>query len=424
MKNNKKEVLYLRKIIINGPCKISGEIQVQGAKNSILPILAATVISNNECIIKNCPDILDVRTSLEILNYLGCKTKFENSTVIINSSQISKNEIPENLMFKMRSSIIFLGALVARTGHAKLTFPGGCELGPRPIDLHISSLKQLGISIDNIHGILECKVKNKIIGANIILPFPSVGTTENIILAASVCEGTTIIENAAREPEIVDLACFLNKIGAKIYGAGSSKIIIEGTKKFNQAEHSIISDRIVAITLMAAAASTGGNLILKNIKSDLISSTVPIFEESGCLIKTDKHKKNIKIISPEILYSVKEVRTMPYPGFPTDAQAIIMAMLSKAIGTSIFVETIFESRFKHIDELIKLGAKIKINGNVAIISGNKYLSGAKLQAYDLRGAAALIIAGIAAYGKTVITGADFFLRGYDLSLFPKFFNIN
>lgn len=424
MKNKKKEVLYLRKIIINGPCEISGEVKVQGAKNSILPILAATVISNSECIIKNCPDILDVHTSLEILNYLGCKTKFESSTITVDSSKISKNEIPENLMRKMRSSIIFLGALIARTGRAKLTFPGGCELGPRPIDLHLAFLNQLGIEINNIHGNLECKVKNKITGTNIILPFPSVGTTENIILASSVCEGKTIIENAAREPEIVDLACFLNKIGAKIHGAGSSKIIIEGTKKFNNTEYSIMPDRIVAITLMAAAASTGSNLLIKNIKPDLISSALPIFEESGCLVKIYEHEKNIEIISPGILYAVKEIRTMPYPGFPTDAQAIIMAMLSKSIGTSIFIETIFENRFKHIDELIKLGAKIKINGNVAIVSGNKYLSGAKLQAHDLRGAAALVIAGLAAYGKTVITGADYFLRGYDLSLFPKFLTIN
>lgn len=418
----KKEVLFLRKIIINGPCEVSGEVDIQGAKNSILPILAATIIARNECVIKNCPNILDVHTSLEILNYLGCKTKFEGSTIIVDSSQISKNEIPEKLMRKMRSSIIFLGALIARTGRAKLTFPGGCELGPRPIDLHISALKQLGISIDNIHGNLECKIENKIIGTDIVLPFPSVGATENIILASSICSGTTTIENAAREPEIVDLTRFLNKIGAKIHGAGSSKIVIEGTHKFNSSEHYIIPDRIVAITLMAAAASTGGNLTLKNIKTDLISSAIPIFEESGCLIKT--YEKNIEILSPETLYSVKEVRTMPYPGFPTDAQAIIMAMLSKAIGTSVFVETIFESRFKHTEELIKLGAKIKINGNVAIIEGNKYLSGAKLQAYDLRGAAALIIAGLAAYGKTTISGADYFLRGYDLSIFPNILTIN
>lgn len=415
----------MRKIIINGPCEISGELEVQGAKNSILPILAATIISRGECVIKNCPNILDVHTSLEILNYLGCKTKFEDSTIVVDSSQISKNEIPENLMCKMRSSIIFLGALIARTGRAKLTFPGGCELGPRPIDLHISALKQLGILINNIHGNLECKIENKIIGADIVLPFPSVGATENIILASIICEEKTIIENAAREPEIIDLANFLNKIGAKIYGAGSSKIIIEGTNKFNKInsiEHVIIPDRIVAITLMSAAASTGGNLILKNINPDLISSAVPIFEESGCLIKI--HENNIKIISPETLYSVKEVRTMPYPGFPTDAQAIIMAMLSKAIGTSVFVETIFESRFRHIEELIKLGAKIKINGNVAIVDGNKYLSGAKLQARDLRGAAALVIAGLASYGKTIITGAEYFLRGYDLVKFPNFFTIN
>lgn len=403
--------------MINGPLKVSGEFDVQGSKNSILPILASTILSNGECIIKNCPDIIDVHTSLEILNYLGCKTKFENSTITVNSEYISKNEIPERLMRKMRSSIIFLGVLIARTGRAKVSFPGGCELGPRPIDLHLSALQQLGVSVNNVHGNLECKIIDKIIGANIVLPFPSVGATENILLVSSICEGTTIIENAAREPEIIDLASFLVKIGAKIQNAGNSRIIVNGVKKFYSAEHTVIPDRIVSITILSAAAATGGHLIIKNMNSEYISSTIPIFEESGCIIKSKKSQ--IELISPERLYSVKEIRTMPYPGFPTDAQAIIMAMLATSIGTSVFIETIFENRFKHIEELVKLGAKIKSNGNIAVLDGTQCLFGAKVQANDLRGAAALLIAGLSAHGETVISGMEYFLRGYDLNKFPK-----
>lgn len=407
----------MQNIVIQGPCQLSGEVVVQGAKNSVLPILAASILSHGECIIKNCPNILDVQTSIEILNYLGCKTKFENSTLLVNSEIILKNEIPEHLMRRMRSSIIFLGALVARTGGAELTFPGGCNLGPRPIDIHLSSLQQLGVSIDNIHGALECKILDKIVGTDIVLPFPSVGATENIILASSMCKGTTTIENAAREPEISDLANFLNSMGAKIKGAGSSKITIEGVNKFHHSEYSVIPDRIVSITLMAGAAATGGNLILKKIDPNLIKSTFPIFEEAGCLIKT--YENSLEVRAPKNLKSVKEIRTMPYPGFPTDAQAPVMAMLSKSAGTSVFIETIFENRFKHTEELAKLGAKIKVNGNVAVVEGVENLFGAKIRAHDLRGAAALVIAGLASHGKTTIEGAEYFLRGYDISNFPN-----
>ena len=409
----------MSKIVINGPCQLTGKYKVQGAKNSVLPILSASILSRGECIIKNCPDIIDVHNTLKILNHLGCKTKFEDSTIIVNSECINTNEIPENLMRKMRSSIIFLGSLIARTGRAKMSYPGGCELGARPIDMHLSSLQQLGISIKNIHGNLECNIIDKLVGTNIILPFPSVGATENILLAASIAEGITTIENASCEPEIVDLSSFLNKMGAKIYDAGSSKITIEGVKKFHATEHKIIPDRIVAITEMAGTAATGGHLLLENISQNLIGSTIPIFEESGCIIRSTSN--SIEIIAPEKLHAVKEITTMPYPGFPTDAQPIIMAMLTKALGTSVFIENIFENRFKHIDELIKLGANIQVKGNVSIVNGTNNLSGAKIRAYDLRGAASLLIAGLISCGKTTIEGGDFFLRGYDLKMFPKIF---
>jgi UDP-N-acetylglucosamine 1-carboxyvinyltransferase len=401
----------LQKLIIDKPSRIEGEIKIQGAKNSILPILAASLLCEEECIIENCPRILDVEIGLQILEYLGCKTKISGSELKIDSSNVSKSEIPESLMNKMRSSIIFLGALITRTGEAKLTLPGGCELGPRPIDMHLNGLRQLGIKIKESHGAIECSIC-KLKGNNITLSFPSVGATENLMIVSSACEGKTIIDNAAREPEIIDLAKFLNKIGSNIRGAGTSTIIIEGTKKFHSTQHRVITDRIVAITYMAAAAITGGELILREVSKEIINSTIPIFEESGCYIK--KYNENIlKIISPERLRSVKTIRTMPYPGFPTDAQAIIMAMASIAFGTTVFVETIFESRFKHVGELMRLGANIKVEGKVAIVEGVSKLSGANVAATDLRGAAALVIAGLAAEGKTTISNLSHLDRGYE-----------
>ena len=411
----------MSRIVINGPRELSGKFKIQGAKNSILPILCASILSRGECVINNCPDILDVHTTLEILNHLGCKTKFEDSTIVVNSECITTNEIPESLMRKMRSSIVFLGALIARTGRAKLSLPGGCELGPRPIDLHLSSLQQLGVSIENVHGMLDCKIIDKIEGKDIVLPFPSVGATENILLASSIGNGITTIENAAQEPEIVDLANFLNKMGAKIFDAGSRKITIKGVKKFHPTEHEIIPDRIVSITVLAGAASTGGHVILENISPNLISSTIPIFEESGCIINTKSN--SVELIAPEKLHSVKEIMTMPFPGFPTDAQPIIMAMLLKSSGTSVFIEKIFENRFKHISELTRLGAKIKVNGNISVVDGVGNLYGTKIEAHDLRGAASLVIAGLSAIGKTEIGHPEFFLRGYDLKIFPEILNI-
>jgi UDP-N-acetylglucosamine 1-carboxyvinyltransferase len=402
----------VQKLIIEGVHQLEGEIKIQGAKNSVLPILAASLLCGEKCVVGNCPKILDVDISLKIIEYLGCKTKFADSKLTIDSSNLSKNEIPESLMRKMRSSIIFLGALIARTGRAKLTLPGGCELGPRPIDMHLEGLRQLGVKITESHGIIECSVMKKLKGCNIVLSFPSVGATENLMITASACEGKTTISNAAREPEIVDLAAFLNKMGANVSGAGSSTITIEGTKKFYTIEHSIIPDRIAAITYMAAAAVTGSKLTLREIPREIINSAISIFEESGCAIK--EYEKNVlNIISPERLQSVKTVRTMPYPGFPTDAQAIIMAMTTMSFGTSVFVETIFESRFKHVSELMRLGADIKVEGKVAIVEGVKRLSGANVTATDLRGSAALVVAALAAEGETAISNLTHLDRGYE-----------
>ena len=400
------------KLVIEGAKQLNGEIKIQGSKNSVLPILAATIICDDECIINNCPDLLDVYTSIEILKYLGCKIKFENSTLTVDPRSINRSDIPEYLMRKMRSSIIFLGALLSKSGNAKLSLPGGCELGPRPIDLHLDGLRQMGFIIYENHGYIECMSKYKLPGCNITLSFPSVGATENLILASVKSSGVTVINNVAREPEICDLINFLNKCGAKIKGAGESTLLIEGVESLHSAQHSIIPDRIVATTYMSAAAITGGTLLLKNVSVKELDSVIPIFEEAGCLINK-KSESQLYIEAPSRLYPNKLIRTMPYPGFPTDSQPLIMAMASVANGTSVFVENIFENRYKHVGELLRLGADIKIEGKVAIVEGVKRLSGANVTSTDLRGAAALVISGLAAEGITTISDVHHIDRGYE-----------
>ncbi len=402
----------MSQLIIEGSRRLSGEVKIQGAKNSVLPILAASIMCKDECVIKNCPDISDVRVTNKILNYLGCSTSFENGTFIIDSKNISKNDIPDFLMREMRSSITFLGSLLGATGKAELSLPGGCELGPRPIDLHLDGLRQMGLRISESHGCLECDVGRGLSGCNIALSFPSVGATENLILAAVTARGTTILKNTAKEPEIIDLINFLNKCGAKIKYSYDATITIEGVASLHGAEHTVIPDRIVAITYMAAAASTASSLVIHNVIEDNISSVIPVFEEAGCIIKPfDKH--TIKIDSPARPYFNRLIRTMPYPGFPTDAQAPVMAMTSIADGTSVFVENIFSNRYKHVGELLRLGADIKVEDKVAVVEGVKRLSGAKVAASDLRGAAALIVAALGAEGVTEISGLNHIDRGYE-----------
>ena len=397
--------------LISGSNKLKGETYIQGSKNSVLPILAATILCNDECIIHSCPHLSDVDVSIKILNHLGAKTKRENDTLIVNAKDIIKNDIPERLMREMRSSIIFLGALLSRVKKATVSLPGGCELGPRPIDLHLNSLKQMGIKINENHGMISCESSDGLKGAQISLSFPSVGATENILLASVLSQGRTVITNAAREPEICDLANFLNSCGAKIYGAGEGSIIVDGVGKLNGAEHKVIPDRISAVTFMACGAITNGDITLHNVMVEHITSTLTLFEEAGC--KVYKHGTSIRIKSPEKLSPLEIVRTMPYPGFPTDAQALLMSMSTIARGTSIFIENIFESRYKHVGELIRLGANIKVEGKVAIVDGVKKLSGALVEGKDLRGTAALIVAALGAEGETEITGLHHIDRGYE-----------
>lgn len=398
-------------LLVEGGRKLSGEVKVQGSKNSTLPILAATILCADECVLHNCPNLSDVDASLRILRYLGCTAIRSENTLIIDTHDVNGCDIPHDLMREMRSSIIFLGAVIARCGRATLSFPGGCELGPRPIDLHLSALRQMGIDITEEHGELECVAKDGLKAAKIALAFPSVGATENIMLAAVTAAGTTIITNAAREPEIVDLADFLNSCGAHICGAGESTIIIDGVKKLHGTQHSIIPDRIVASTLMSAAAITGSDIVLNGVIFNHLLSIIPVFEQSGCDISFKEN--NLSIHSPMRLKAAKLIRTMPYPGFPTDAQAPVMAMSAAAHGITVFVENIFESRYKHVDELCRLGANIKVEGKVAVVDGVRRLLSANVQAFDLRGAAALVVAALCAQGKTQISGINFLERGYE-----------
>lgn len=399
------------KLVINGSKRLTGEIEVHGSKNSVLPILAACVLSQGENIIHNCPILSDVDAALKILVELGCKVKREEHTVCVDSSGINGFEISDSLMREMRSSVIFLGAILGRTGKAVLSTPGGCEIGLRPIDMHISAMEQLGAEVFEEHGRLHFECKNGLHGARVILPFPSVGATENIMIASCVAKGTTVITNAAREPEISDLADFLNGCGAKIHGAGDSTIIIDGVERLTATTHTVIPDRIAASTYLLAGAITHGRVCIKEIIPAHLGALIPVLKQSGCDISVSN--RWICISSPPRLSRVKTVRTMPYPGFPTDVQAPLTAMLSVADGTSVVVENIFECRYKHVSELIRLGAKINVEGRTAVIEGVPYLTGASVVSPDLRGGFALVIAGLAAKGETVISGVEHIDRGYE-----------
>ncbi len=390
---------------------MQGELFVHGAKNSALPLLAATLLCNGESELHNCPGLSDVEASVRILRHLGCRVNRQEDVLCVDASSVDRCDIPDQLMREMCSSIVFLGAIAARIGHAKISFPGGCELGPRPIDLHLKALRQMGLHIHEHHGYLDCKADGKLKGAPVALSFPSVGATENILLAAVLAEGTTTITNAAREPEISDLVDFLNKCGARIVETGEGTIVISGVESLHGAVHTVIPDRIAATTYMTAASVTGGNLLLHSVEPAHLGQVVPMFEEAGCMVRCRENE--LLIQAPQRLRPIKIVRTMPYPGFPTDAQAPVMAMTTLASGTSVFVENIFESRYKHVGELLRLGANIKVEGRVAVVEGVDHLSGAEVEAPDLRGAAALVTAGLAAEGITQVNGLHHLDRGYE-----------
>ncbi len=400
----------MNSFIINGGNKLYGEIAVDGAKNGVLPILAATLLTDEECVIHNCPRLTDVEITKQILELLGCKVTSQGNTVTVDPVCADNTEIPEPLMRKMRSSIVFLGAISGRNGRAMMSSPGGCEIGSRPIDLHLYALRRLGINIAENGGKLICEC-GRPTGCEIVLSFPSVGATENIILAAAKAVGETVIVNAAREPEICDLAAVINKMGGKVRGAGDSTIIIEGVEKLHGFEHAVLPDRIAAATFLAAAAATGGKIRLSSIVPMHLIPIMCALEEMGCRISFDENSCQIERTGR--LKPVKSIRTMPYPGFPTDAQAPLMAAACVADGTSVFIESIFDSRFKHVGELNRLGAKISTEGRVAVVEGVKRLSGAAVDSTDLRGGVALIIAGMTAEGVTTVRCTGHIDRGYD-----------
>lgn len=401
----------MSKLLVTGKHRLSGETYVQGAKNSALPVLAATILTKGENVIFNCPELSDIEASTRILRYLGCEVERSDHTMIIRADGVDRYDIPDELMRKTRSSIVFLGAVLARTGKAKLSFPGGCEIGPRPIDMHLKALREMGAVIKEKHGYLVCNAPLGLKGTKIALSFPSVGATEDIMIAACLAEGTTTITNAAREPEICDLAEYLNKCGAKIYGAGEGVIVIDGVHSLSGVQHSIIPDRIVAATLMSCAAVTGSEITLKGIVSSHLASIIPVFEEAGCTVGCSEG--NMKFSAPQRLSSMKTIRTMPYPGFPTDAQAPMLAVSCVAEGTTVFVENIFENRYRHTSELVRMGASVKTVGKVAVVEGVKSLYGASVKATDLRGAAALVVAGLCAESETEISGVKYLERGYE-----------
>ncbi len=400
----------LEKLVINGRKQLCGEVKIHGAKNAALPILCACVLCDEKVVLKNCPKLSDIDNTIEILEYLGCKVTREEDRVEILNSGYLKDNIPKNLMSKMRSSIVFLGALTAKLGRANLFLPGGCELGPRPVDIHIKSFEKLNVCIVEQRGKIACST-DKIKGASINLPFPSVGATENIMLLTALSDTKTLIHNAAREPEIIELQNFLNKCGADISGAGGNCIVINGVKKLHGCYHSILPDRIEASTYMSFAAATGSTISIKNICNEHIEPVVFAFREAGCEMNFVKNE--LKISSPKKLNRIAHIKTLVYPGFPTDSGMPIIAMSAIANGTTIFEETIFQNRYNAIGALNKMGANIKIYDRIAVVEGVENLYGADVEATDLRGGAALVCAGLMAYGTTNITQLHHIDRGYE-----------
>ena len=401
----------MAKLTVRGGKELNGELYVQGAKNSVLPILAATVLCDGVCELHRCPKLSDVDNSLDILRELGCHCQMENDHILVDASAISGSEICEQLMLGMRSSIVFLGAILGRVGCAVISSPGGCELGPRPIDLHLAALREMGAEIVEDHGFLHCSTPKGLHGCEIDLSFPSVGATENILLAASLAKGKTVIHNAAREPEIVDLALFLNSMGGKVSGYGTGTVTVEGVRRLNGTSFHIMPDRIAAATYLCMTAATGGKITLQGICSEHLTPVFTVLKQTGCSLQVGENKIILK--APEVLQRVPTVRTMVYPGFPTDAGPMVIALLSKANGTSVFVENIFENRYRYVDELNRLGTRIKVEGRVAVIDGVLHLSGANCSCTDLRGGAALLIGGLIAEGQTVITHTEHLMRGYE-----------
>lgn len=399
----------MKRIIVEKSSPLKGRVRISGAKNSALPILAASLLSSGNCVLEDVPNLNDVKIISEVLKILGAKIEKRGREEIgIDSSNINNYEAPYELMTKMRASFLVMGPLLARLGKAKISMPGGCAIGTRPIDLHLKGFKAMGATVEIGSGYVEASV-DRLRGADIYLDFPSVGATENIMMAAALAEGETIIENAAMEPEIVDLANFINKMGGNVKGAGTNTIKIKGVSSLSGTRHQIIPDRIEAGTFMVAAAMTKGDIIIENVLTNHIKPIIAKLHEAGVEVTEGEDSVRVRYIGD--IKSV-DIKTLPYPGFPTDMQSQFMTLMSVAKGTSVMVETVFENRFMHADELIRMGANIKIDGRSAILDGHSNLMGAPVRATDLRGGAALILAGLVAEGKTEIKDIYHIDRGY------------
>ena len=371
---------------------------------------SATILHSGVSVLHHCPRLRDVDASIRILRQLGCGADWEEKDLVVDASAMTCCQIPDHLMREMRSSVIFLGAILSRCGQAELSLPGGCELGPRPIDLHLAALRQLGAEIQEGGGRLHCRAGD-MRGRELTLSIPSVGATENALLTACGCEGTTTIFNAAREPEIDDLQRFLCAMGYQVQGAGTSMLTVTGRSPTHDVEHTVMPDRIVAATYLAAAAAAGGEVELRGVDYRQLSTVIAALHEAGCRIHSTGSA--VRLQSTGELRGIRPIRTAPYPGFPTDAQAVLMAALLKSRGTTVFVENIFENRYRHVDELCRMGADIRVEGRVAVVCGVDRLRGASVEATDLRGGAAMAVAALSAEGESRIGSIRHIQRGYE-----------
>ena len=402
--------IALEKIKIEGGKRLTGNVRIEGAKNAVLPILAAALLaSEGESKIYDVPALDDVRTIVELLSLIGAKINYSNGSITISAKDISRTEAPYDLVRRMRASILVVGPLLAREGHVRISMPGGCAIGSRPIDQHLKGFEAMGADINFGQGYIDAQVDGRLQGARIYLDYASVGATENIMMAATLAEGITTIENAAQEPEIVDLANFLNSMGAKIRGTGTGRIKIEGVDRLSATTHTVIPDRIEAGTYMVAAAITQGNILIENIIIDHLKPVIAKLEEMG--VTCTEEDNGLRVIGARPLKST-DIKTLPHPGFPTDMQSPMMALLLTATGTSLITETVFENRYMHVEEFQRMKANIKVQGRTAIIEGNANLEGASVHATDLRAGSALILVGLTAKGTTEITGLHHIDRGY------------
>ena len=400
----------MEKLFIQGGRRLSGTVKISGAKNAVLPVIAASLLASTPSVIEEIPDLDDVKTITEVLQYLGLNTRREPGRLFIDSTGIKSCEASYELVRKMRASFLVMGPLLSRFQEARISQPGGCAIGTRPIDLHLKGFEALGAEIIQGHGFIEARAPKGLQGAKVYLDFPSVGATENIMMAASLAHGRTIIENAAQEPEIVDLANYLNAMGANVRGAGTNAIRIEGVEKLVGTTYAVIPDRVEAGTYMVAAAITGGDVLLKNVLYEHLKPLIAKLKEAGVAIEQDVDQ--MRVTASGGLRAV-DIKTLPYPGFPTDMQAQFMALMSVADGSSVVSETVFENRFMHVDELKRMGANIRVDGRIAMLDGVKKLTGCPVTATDLRAGAALVLAGLAAEGRTEIGAVYHIDRGYD-----------